>query len=289
MLNTETIKRFHEDGAVLLPGALSARQLAVVEAAYAHRLEHLSDNVLDLYKGSGATFITDTTNLAAWPAPQFQSLLHETPLADIAGEVFSTRDVWFFYEQIFLKQGGSARRTPWHQDSSYIPGRGPDFCRMWINLDPVRKADSLEFIRGSHLGPTYNGSIFDPDDDTAPLYAEDALPRLPDVEKDRGAWDILSWDITPGDIVLFHPATLHGGAGTVPGVRRRTLSMVYFGADAWYEPRPAVQTGGGELAGDKLDAVNGADPFMGQKDGDPFRPSYAVKLRSEREGALASA
>lgn len=28
-------------------------------------------------------------------------------------------DVWFFYEQLFLEEGGTMRRTPWHQDSSY--------------------------------------------------------------------------------------------------------------------------------------------------------------------------
>ena len=71
---------------------------------------------------------------------------------------------------------------------------------------------------------------------------------------------------------------LHGGAGAQAGGLRRTLSMVYFGADAWYEARPAIKGGGGELAGDKLDAVSG-DPFEDQKEGDAFRPSYAIKLR----------
>jgi hypothetical protein len=87
--------------------------------------------------------------------------------------------------------------------------------------------------------------------------------------------------------VLFHPATLHGGAGTVAGALRRTLSMVYFGADAWYEARPEVKAGEGELAGDKLDAVSG-DPFDGQKEGDAFRPSYAIKLRPAKSDAKAA-
>ena len=47
LIAPETIQRFREDGAVVLRGALSARELAIIEAAFAHRLEHVSANVLD--------------------------------------------------------------------------------------------------------------------------------------------------------------------------------------------------------------------------------------------------
>ena len=41
-------------------------------------------------------------------------------------------------------------------------------------------------------------------DPTAPHYG-DELPQLPDIESDRSAFDIRSWEITPGDIVLLSP------------------------------------------------------------------------------------
>ena len=61
---------------------------------------------------------------------------------------------------------------------------------------------------------------------------------LPAIEQAREAFPIVSWDIQPGDVVAFHPAVLHGGAPTRAGVRRRTLSLRFFGDDAWVAKRP---------------------------------------------------
>src|SRR5438874_2517905 len=82
-----------------------------------------------------------------------------------------------------------------------------------------------EFVRGSHLGPLYAGTSFDADGETAPFYKD--MPRIPDIEADRSSFDIVSFEIEPGDVVMFHPATLHGG-GASEG-RRRTLSVRFFG------------------------------------------------------------
>jgi ectoine hydroxylase-related dioxygenase (phytanoyl-CoA dioxygenase family) len=149
-------------------------------------------------------------------------------------------DVWFMYEQVFLKEGGESRRTPWHQDSSYLPIDGSQIAVMWISFDPVAKNDSLEFVRGSHRGVMYDGSRFDPNDDTAPIYGDGSLPRLPNIEAERSRWDIVSWAVEPGDVLVFHPGVLHGGAATHRGTRRRTLSLRFFGEDAVYALRPGM-------------------------------------------------
>ena len=103
-------------------------------------------------------------------------------------------------------------------------------------LDPVTREHSLEVIRGSHRGVTYNGSRFSPGDDTAPLYPLSELPRLPDIEQEKHKWDIAGSDLSPGDLMVFHMGALHGGGGTPPGVRRRSLSLRFIGNDvAWVE------------------------------------------------------
>ena len=130
--------------------------------------------------------------------------------------------------EAFLKEGGEARRTPWHQDASYTPYGGERLAIMWINFDPVAKEDSLEFVRGSHRGPLYNGPGFDPSDDTRPAFAASAMPRIPDIEQERLKWDIVSFAVEPGDVIVFHNRILHGGGATRPGLRRRTLSLRFF-------------------------------------------------------------
>ena len=78
----------------------------------------------------------------------------------------------------------------------------------WITFDPVAKEDALEFIPGSHRKTLYNGSSFALEDDTAPLIRDSDLPRLPDIQADRGGWEIVSWPVTPGDLIVFDVATL---------------------------------------------------------------------------------
>jgi ectoine hydroxylase-related dioxygenase (phytanoyl-CoA dioxygenase family) len=146
-----------------------------------------------------------------------------------------------------------------------VPVEGPDIVRFWICLDAVDKEYSLEFIRGSHLGQLYNGSSFNPEDDTAPLFPDSDMPRLPDIEASRGQWDILSWAVSPGDIVAFHPSMLHGGAGTPADRLRRSLSLVFFGERAYFAPRPlgAVEAmdQDSELPASAYDHLRAGEPF----------------------------
>ena len=253
---------FARDGVLCLRSALDARELALVEHAYDYRLAHLTERAAWLYPEPGTTFLTDMTNKAVWHDPPFTRLLTETSLGEIARRCFGGGEVWFYYEQIFLKEGAS-RRTPWHQDSSYLPVAGPAQARIWIPLDPVPVEDALEFVAGSHRGPTYNTSSFAEGDDTEPFDPTIDLPRLPDIEADRSAWPIVSWAAAPGDILAFHPALLHGGAATRASARRRTLTMVMVGEDARYEPRYSETPA--EVGAD------GDGGFAGLRPRDPFR------------------
>ncbi len=94
-----------------------------------------------------------------------------------------------------------------------------------------------------------------------------SMPRLPDIEADRGAWDIVSWAVEPGDLIVFHPRLLHGGAPTRPGKRRRTLTLRFFGEDAVYEPR---EGGAGPRAPGFHERMTA---------GAPFRDPSFLKLR----------
>jgi len=142
------------------------------------------------------------------------------------------------YEQIWLKDGGERRRTPWHQDLAYIPVGGDHLAVLWTNLDPVPKEDSLEFVRGSHHGPLFNPTAFDAHDPSASMFPDGAWPPLPDIEAAREKWPIVSWAVKPGDAILFHPAMLHGGAPTRAGRRRRSISLRFFGDDCFCAERP---------------------------------------------------
>ncbi len=235
-------QQLHDEGVIFLKEALSPSELAMAREAYEWSLAHPSPNACDFSQDPSTKFYQDLANPKALPA--YRRLLDESRAADVVGQLWGTPDVWFMYEQVFLKEGGDSRRTPWHQDSSYLPVDGEKIAVMWICFDRVARDQSLEFIPGSHRGVLYNGSSFDPADDTAPLYEDGRLPRLPNIEAERERWKIVSFAVEPGDVVLFHPAMLHGGAATKRDRPRHTLSLRFFGDDATYISRSAFDKGG---------------------------------------------
>ena len=265
---------FRKDGVVCVRNAFDRDALAMAQAAFDWSLANPSP-AANRYGGGEGTFYQDLANPKA--AAAYRPLLERSNAADIAAALWGSDDVWFMYEQVFLKEGGENRRTPWHQDSSYLPIDGSEIAVLWISFDAVAKADSLEFVRGSHRGTMYDGSRFDPNDDTAPIYGDGSLPRLPNIEAERDRWDIVSWGVEPGDVLVFHPGMLHGGAATHRGTRRRTLSLRFFGDDVVYAARPGMS--GKRRAVDDPEASVFARAAAALSPGDPLRHPGFPKLR----------
>lgn len=255
-------EQYQRDGVIFLPGFLNEAALADAKAAYDWSLANPGPRAGRMaQEDKDAVFYQDLYNPGCQEA--YKPMLLASPLGEFLAELWGTPEVWFMYEQVFLKEGGESRRTPWHQDASYLAVGGEDLAVAWITFDEIAKDDSLEFIPGSHKGPLYNGSRFELGDDTAPLHPGASLPRLPDIEAQRDQHQIVSWAVKPGDVVLFHTHTLHGGAPTHKGGRRRTLTLRFFGRNAHYERR---EGGAGP-------AVAGFHSQM--KTGDAFRhPSF---------------
>ncbi len=233
------IDEYSHNGVVLLRGALDASDLIILKAAFEWSLGHPGRGASRKPSVTPGTLYGDIANPGCFA--DYVAANTETPIPAIVSQLWDKPDVWYMYEQVFLKTGGetdTARRTPWHQDLPYLPVQGSDLAVVWITFDTLGVDESLEFVIGSHRGTLFDGSKFDPADDTIPLYGTGELPRLPDIEARRADYDITSFAVVPGDIVVFHPAMLHGGAPAYPGRQRRTLSLRYFGEDATVALRP---------------------------------------------------
>ena len=250
----------------MLKAALPPHALRKVEAAVEWSLANPSPTAVRFYPDEPATFFEDR-------GQRHGGLVREIGLAAMLSELWGVDRFWYLGEQLFLKEGGASRRTPWHQDTSYLRMMGSQLVACWISLDALPKAHCLEFVRGSHKGALYNGSAFAAHDDTAPLYKHSKLPRLPDIKADRGAFDIVSWDVEPGDVIVFHLGVLHGGAGTAPGLRRRTVSMRFLGPDVVFDGRPRDERGAQEGNDKALAPI-----YAGLQHGDPFPTAHLTPV-----------
>lgn len=232
--------RFLRDGVLIVENAFSEQDMALIEAAWQGNFDNPSPLAQHLYAESGGTFIQSVEDSSTKPA--FQAMFENTPVVDIAQHVFGTGGVWYFHDQLFFKQGDpdkAVRRTPWHQDTPYHPIDGSKFVVFWIPMQDIPANYALEVVRGSHRETLYNGSFFDPSDDTLPVYDEKEMPRLPNIEADRANWDIVTCAMKRGDVLIFHPSCLHGGGSTPAGATRRSLSLRMIGDDVVHVARPA--------------------------------------------------
>ena len=160
----------------------------------------------------------------------FRRFVHESPAAEIAGRIMGASRINFLYDQLLVKEPGTAARTPWHQDQPYWAVSGRQVCSLWLPLDPVPENVSVEYVRGSHRWPAYNPAHFS--DGSA--YADTGLPLLPDIEAERSKHSIAAFAMEPGDVLAFQAMVVHGAPGNSGSCRRRALSTRWTGDDARY-------------------------------------------------------
>lgn len=227
-------ERFRTDGVVRLPGVLHPDFVDLVATGIERNLRNPGPYRTSLYEGSEHEIVMDHSNFRT--IPEYQILVADSPIVDLVADVLESVGLWLFFDQVWVKDPGAERRTPWHQDATYWMAGGSQVAGFWMSVDPLAEGESLEFVRGSHLGPVYAGQQMKTYGQVGAYYEGSDLPPIPDIEADRSSFDIVTWAHDPTDAILFHPATLHGGgAGTG---QRRTLSLRFFGDDGVYSPRP---------------------------------------------------
>ena len=96
---------FRRDGAVFLKGALDAYALEETLKAFDWSLTHPGPGASKIRQHDGtALFYQDLYNPGCLEA--YRHMLETTNVADITAAVWGSPDVWFMYEQVFLKEGG---------------------------------------------------------------------------------------------------------------------------------------------------------------------------------------
>jgi ectoine hydroxylase-related dioxygenase (phytanoyl-CoA dioxygenase family) len=164
-----------------------------------------------------------------------RDLIYYGPFAHWAQQLMGSNEVRFFYDQMFVKEPGAAAPTPWHQDLSFWPIRGEQICSFWIPCDVVsRESSGLMYVRGSHKWPQ-RFKAYSPDYLAALI--DDTMDEIPDINGNPEKYDLVDWEMEPGDLLMFHPLTLHGSLGNSSRVRRRrALALRWVGDDVRYAP-----------------------------------------------------
>ena len=228
-LNKEQIDTYKRDGAIIVREVFKPwiNSLRIgFEKVLDNPGPHARDNIKENGKGR---FFEDYCN---WQRiPEFVNCIEKSPAAKILAEATGSNSIQFFHEHIFVKDPGTNKPTPWHQDMPYYCVDGEDTGSYWIPLDPINKENSLQIILGSHKWP----KLVRPTkwSNNQPWYNNDAefmdMPNIKSTDQ-----KILIPDLKIGDAVLFNFKIVHGAPGNNSTSRRRAFSMRFIRDDVRY-------------------------------------------------------
>lgn len=226
------IDAYQRDGVVLIRGLFADHVETLRRGVERNMTEPGPYAAENLKPGEAGRFFDDYCN---WNRiPEFEEVVRTSPAAEVAADLMGSKSVQMFHDHVLVKEPGTSKPTPWHQDGPYYFVEGEQTVSFWSPLDPVREA-SLRCVAGSHLWPKpvlpkrwLADTSFYPD--------PEAYMPVPD--PDAEGMRVLEWAMEPGDAVAFNYKTLHGARGNESGNRRRAFSLRLVGDDARYVERP---------------------------------------------------
>ena len=231
-IDQSTIEAYQRDGAVLVKGLFAdwIDEIAQgIEQNMAEPGPYAAENLQD---GERGRFFDDYCNWTRIPA--FEQVIRNSEAASVAAQLMGSTEAQFFHDHVLVKEPGTTKATPWHQDGPYYFVEGAQTVSFWTTVEPVTEA-TLRCVAGSHRWPKPVLPTRWLKEDKFYPNEEDYIP-VPD--PDAEAMKVLEWHLEPGDAVAFNFKTLHGARGNTSTQRRRAFSLRFVGDDARYVERP---------------------------------------------------
>jgi ectoine hydroxylase-related dioxygenase (phytanoyl-CoA dioxygenase family) len=232
LLSQDQIDAFQRDGVVLIKG-LFKDHVETIRAGIARNMAEPGPYAAEnLKEGERGRFFDDYCN---WTRiSEFEEVVRTSPAAEVAADLMGSKRVQMFHDHVLVKEPGTSKPTPWHQDGPYYFVDGIQNVSFWSPMDPVKEA-SLRCVAGSHAWekpvlPTrwLAHTNFYPDSDK----------YMPVPDPDAEGMSVFECEMEPGDAIAFSYGTLHGARGNTTETRRRAFSLRLLGDDARYVERP---------------------------------------------------
>lgn len=246
----DMVADFARDGAVRIPGLFAAHVEGLRAGVARNMAEPGPYAAENLHAGEAGRFFDDYCN---WQRiPEFEAAIRDPDIVAAAAALMGSDRVQLFHDHVLVKEPGTSKPTPWHQDGPYYFVAGRQTVSFWAPLDPVEAA-SLRCVAGSHRWPR---PVLPTRWLAEAAFYPEAGDFVPVPDPDAEGMEVLEWALAPGDAVAFDFMTLHGARGNHGTSRRRAFSLRLVGDDARYTTRPGRTSppfpGHGMSNGDRL-------------------------------------
>ena len=147
LITQDHVDTFQNDGVVLIRG-LFDDYIDIIRQGIAQNLKNPGPYAAEnLQSGESGRFFDDYCN---WQRiSEFEKVIRESAAAEVAASLMNSRGVQLFHDHVLIKEPGTAKSTPWHQDSPYYFVDGIQNVSFWVPLDHVGDA-TLRCVAGSH-------------------------------------------------------------------------------------------------------------------------------------------
>ena len=234
VVSSKIIKDYNNNGVVVLRNVVPQKWITILKRGLKKNFLNPSKYKCVYEKNNKKELFYD--DYCNWKKiEEYKKFIFESDIGKTAQKLMQSNKVNVFHEHVLVKEIGSKKRTPWHQDQSYYCVNGKDNCSFWIPLDEVNKNSSPEFVIGSNkwnkqfLPTKFFGHSYDQKDGE--------FQSIPDIENNRSKYKIKSWKMNLGDAVVFNFSTVHGAPSNKSKNRRRAFSIRFTGDDATYIKR----------------------------------------------------
>ncbi len=228
MLSHEQVKRYHQDGFIVLPGIVSAAAVAELQratddivASAADVTDH--DAIYDLEPGHTRESVrVRRIKNPDRVHPAFAALTRHPGILACLQQLWNG-GVRYDIAKLNMKSAGFGSPVEWHQDWAFYPHSNDDLAAVGIMLDDIDEDNGpMQIVPGSHKGPIFDhhvdGRFCGAIDATTPgLKLATARPCVGPA----------------GSITIHHVRAVHGSAPNRSGRPRRFLLHQYRCADAW--------------------------------------------------------
>lgn len=274
------LRRYTEDGFVVLRGALSGDEVADLRAETAKICRGERGTVDGIEPAARGE--SDEAAMRRYVAINFphktSAMLREAMRHPVVVDALTRvigPDVKAMQSMLFMKAEGKAGQA-WHQDEHFIPTRDRSLTGAWIALDDAAVDNGCLWVMpGSHRP----GVLYPDREHDDPRF--DCAIEAYDFPHDDT--DAVPVEIEAGSVLLFNGYLLHRSLpNTRPGSFRRALVNHYMSAESllpWRGPLPEGMHIGKYDHRDII-LVAGRDPYAYKGTPDIVRPY----LRKDRDG-----
>jgi ectoine hydroxylase-related dioxygenase (phytanoyl-CoA dioxygenase family) len=236
-ISVEDRATFASDGVVKIEGAIGPERIGALLEVAERELTTPGPWTTDNNRGSAVDRLFTSRYLWA-DDPVINDFVFHSGIAGLVGDLLDTTSMRIYFDHMLVKEPETIAPTPWHQDIPYWPFLGRQIASAWVALTSSKvEESSLEFVRGSHVWDKYYApEAFGGSDPgwTADFEGE----KIPDIDAARGDYDIIGFDVEPGDALIFSAWTVHGAPGNAGPNRRAAFSTRWLGDDSTWVPHP---------------------------------------------------